>query len=81
MRKCAHRGFSFLWLLLVVDDDPAIRNLIHRFLSKKDYQLKSAGDGRSALTIFDEFDPDLVIFTGDQIYELARAIVSADFFR
>ena len=47
--------------LLVVDDDPAIRNLIHRFLSKKDYQLKSAGDGKSALTIFDEFDPDLVI--------------------
>ena len=44
--------------LLVVDDDPAIRNLIHRFLSKKDYQLKSAGDGKSALTIFDEFDPE-----------------------
>ena len=47
--------------LLVVDDDPAIRNLIHRFLTKKDYRLESAGDGKSALTIFDEFQPDLVI--------------------
>lgn len=47
--------------LLVVDDDPAIRNLIHRFLSKKDYCVESAGDGKTALTIFDEFLPDLVI--------------------
>ncbi|MEM6502924.1 MAG: response regulator transcription factor [Cyanobacteria bacterium P01_C01_bin.89] len=47
--------------LLVVDDDPAIRNLIHRFLSKKDYLLESAGDGKTALSLFEEFQPDLVI--------------------
>lgn len=47
--------------ILVVDDDPAIRNLIHRFLSQKNYQIESAGDGKTALTIFEQFNPDLVI--------------------
>jgi two-component system OmpR family response regulator len=47
--------------ILVVDDDPAIRNLIFRFLSQKNYQMQSASDGKSALAIFDQFSPDLVI--------------------
>ena len=47
--------------ILVVDDDPAIRNLIHRFLSKQDYQMESAPDGKTALDLFDQFNPDLVI--------------------
>jgi len=47
--------------ILVVDDEPAIRNLIHRFLAKQDYQMESAEDGKSALAIFEQFNPDLVI--------------------
>lgn len=47
--------------ILVVDDDPAIRNLIHRFLSQKNYQIESAGDGKTAISIFEQFNPDLVI--------------------
>lgn len=47
--------------ILVVDDDPAIRNLIFRFLSQKNYQVESADDGQSALKMFDQFNPDLVI--------------------
>jgi DNA-binding response OmpR family regulator len=47
--------------ILVVDDDPAIRNLIFRFLSQKSYQLESAEDGQSALKIFEQFNPDMVI--------------------
>jgi two-component system, OmpR family, response regulator len=47
--------------ILVVDDDPAIRTLIHRFLSKQNYQLESAEDGKSALAMFEQFNPDLVI--------------------
>jgi DNA-binding response OmpR family regulator len=47
--------------ILVVDDDPAIRTLIHRFLSKQDYQLEAAEDGKSALAVFEQFNPDLVI--------------------
>jgi len=47
--------------ILVVDDDPAIRNLILRFLSKKNYQVQSAHDGKTALALFEQFNPDLVI--------------------
>lgn len=47
--------------ILVVDDDPAIRNLILRFLGKKNYQMESAHDGKTALMLFKQFNPDLVI--------------------
>ena len=48
--------------ILVVEDDSAIRNLIQRFLgSKPTYEVKSVGDGKSAIASFKEFDPDLVI--------------------
>jgi two-component system, OmpR family, response regulator len=47
--------------ILVVDDEGAIRNLIHRFLSKQDYQVEAAEDGKTALATFDSFNPDLVI--------------------
>ncbi|MBE9050086.1 response regulator transcription factor [Nostocales cyanobacterium LEGE 11386] len=46
--------------ILVVDDDFGIRNLIHRFLSRK-YQIESAADGKTALSLFDQFNPALVI--------------------
>ena len=47
--------------ILVVDDDRTIRELIQRFLSKLNYQVESAEDGRSALVIFEQFNPELVI--------------------
>lgn len=47
--------------ILVVDDEAAIRNLIHRFLGKQDYLVESAEDGKSALAMFESFNPDLVI--------------------
>lgn len=47
--------------ILVVDDDPAIRNLIHRFLSTQSYQMESAEDGKTAMAMFEQFNPDLVI--------------------
>lgn len=46
--------------ILVVDDEPSIRNLIHRFLSK-DYQMESAEDGETAIAKFERFNPDLII--------------------
>ncbi|WGV27438.1 response regulator transcription factor [Halotia branconii] len=46
--------------ILVVDDDFSVRNLIYRFLSRK-YQIESAADGKTALSLFDNFDPALVI--------------------
>jgi DNA-binding response OmpR family regulator len=47
--------------ILVVDDDPSIRNLISRYLSQQDYQVDTAGDGHSALERFELFNPDLVV--------------------
>ncbi len=47
--------------ILVVDDDPAIRNLIHRYLAKHDYEVESASDGKTALAVFEQFNPDIVI--------------------
>jgi len=47
--------------ILVVDDDPAVRNLVFRFLSKQDYEVESAEDGKTALAIFEQLNPDLVV--------------------
>lgn len=47
--------------ILVVDDDPAVRNLVFRFLSKQEYQVESAEDGKSALAAFEQLNPDLVV--------------------
>ena len=47
--------------ILVVDDESAIRNLIYRFLGKQDYLVESAEDGKSALAMFESFNPDLVV--------------------
>ncbi|HBW56836.1 MAG TPA: DNA-binding response regulator [Oscillatoriales bacterium UBA8482] len=47
--------------ILVVDDDPAIRNLISRYLSQQNYQIEVAADGKTALKVFEQFNPDLVI--------------------
>jgi DNA-binding response OmpR family regulator len=47
--------------ILVVDDDPAIRNLVFRFLTQKDYQVESAENGKLALEKFAQFQPSLAI--------------------
>ena len=39
--------------ILVVDDDPSIRTLVHRFLNQK-YQVDSAADGETALALFEK---------------------------
>ncbi|MEM6836172.1 MAG: response regulator transcription factor [Cyanobacteria bacterium P01_C01_bin.120] len=47
--------------ILVVDDDPAVRNLVYRFLSKQDYEVESAENGKNALSTFEQLNPDLVV--------------------
>ncbi|OUL36016.1 hypothetical protein BV372_08950 [Nostoc sp. T09] len=47
--------------ILVVDDDPAVRNLIQRFLTKLNYQVETAADVETARSVFQSFHPDLVI--------------------
>jgi DNA-binding response OmpR family regulator len=47
--------------ILIVEDDHAIRLLLHRFLSGHNYQVESAADGKAAMAVFEQFDPHLVI--------------------
>ena len=47
--------------ILIVDDDPAIRNLIGRFLSSHGYTTQLAETGAAGLALFASFNPDLVI--------------------
>ena len=47
--------------ILVVDDNPDLRELAEAILKKQDYQITLAENGREALEIFDRTSPDLII--------------------
>lgn len=47
--------------VLAVDDDPAILRTLSINLRARDYEVETAGDGRSALQIVDERMPDVVL--------------------
>ncbi len=47
--------------VLVVDDDPAIRRTLTINLRARDYDVETAGDGRSALQIVQERLPDVIL--------------------
>lgn len=47
--------------ILIVDDEPAIRDLIELLLKREKFETAAAPDGRTALALFQSFKPDLVI--------------------
>ena len=47
--------------ILVIDDDKAIRNLIHTFLTKKGHEVFLAGDGETGLSMFNRVRPMITI--------------------
>jgi len=47
--------------LLVVDDDIRMLRMMKRILELEGYRVRTAGDGQTALEVFDEGDPDLVL--------------------
>jgi two-component system alkaline phosphatase synthesis response regulator PhoP len=47
--------------ILIVDDEPGIRNLINAYLRNEGYELQEAVDGPSAVKIAQSFKPDLII--------------------
>ncbi|AEG59052.1 response regulator transcription factor [Desulforamulus ruminis] len=47
--------------ILVVDDEPAIRDLVQMVLSREGYQVMTASDGQSALVAADAVKPDLIV--------------------
>ena len=49
--------------VLVVDDEPEVRQLLQEFLSGRGYEVLVAGDGMAALDALDIQRPDLVLLT------------------
>jgi DNA-binding response OmpR family regulator len=47
--------------ILVVEDDEAIADVVRRALRQEGHEVRSAADGVEALTMADEFVPDLVV--------------------
>ncbi|MBL0386118.1 response regulator transcription factor [Tumebacillus sp. ITR2] len=47
--------------IYVVDDDENIRKIVMRYLEAEGYEVRGFGDGESALTAFDEAQPDMFI--------------------
>lgn len=47
--------------ILVLDDDPTIRQLLQTVLSLRGYEVVTASDGRRGLQSFHQMRPDLVI--------------------
>ena len=47
--------------ILIVDDDPAVRQLISRFFSYNNYEIEAPADAKNARQIFQKFNPNLAI--------------------
>ncbi|GAA4617546.1 response regulator transcription factor [Saccharopolyspora hordei] len=47
--------------ILVVDDDPAVRDVVRRYLERSGYRVDLAADGETALRSFAASAPDLVV--------------------
>lgn len=67
-----------MYSILVVDDDPAIREMIGMALAREGYSLLEAGNAQEARTIINGQDPDLVLLDwmlpGQSGFELARQL-------
>jgi DNA-binding response OmpR family regulator len=64
--------------ILVVDDEPAIRELVGQYLRREGYEVDEAEDGEDALRRFGRNEPDLVVLDlrlpGIDGYEVLREI-------
>ncbi len=47
--------------ILVIEDDPSVRLLLEKSLAAKGFEVRSAEDGLSALTLLESYTPDLMI--------------------
>jgi DNA-binding response OmpR family regulator len=47
--------------VLIVDDEPMVRDVLARYLTRSGFIVESAGDGEAAIAAFDASRPDLVL--------------------
>ncbi|MGD9008551.1 MAG: response regulator [Desulfobacteraceae bacterium] len=67
--------------ILIVDDEINLVNMLQRLLKNLDYDVAVAMDGRQALELADQFDPDLILLdikmpdmNGVQVLKTLRSI-------
>lgn len=46
--------------VLVIDDDPDVRDLMERYLSREGFEVMSVGSGQEGIQSIREFDPDVI---------------------
>jgi DNA-binding response OmpR family regulator len=47
--------------VLIVDDEPMVRDVLERYLTRSGFVASSAGDGEAAISAFDDLRPDIVL--------------------
>jgi len=50
-----------VYKILLVDDERSILDLLEMILKREQFQVATASDGKSAMALFDSFNPDLVL--------------------
>ncbi len=50
-----------MYKILLVDDERSILDLLEMILKREQFQVATASDGKSAMALFDSFNPDLVL--------------------
>lgn len=64
--------------VLIVDDDPDIRNILELYLIKEGFEIISVNEGKKAVETIDPFNPDLILLDimmpGLDGYETCQAI-------
>jgi two-component system response regulator ResD len=67
--------------VLVVDDEPIVREVLGRYLAKDGFDVELAGDGEGAVTAFVSVQPDLVLLDlmlpkldGFEVFERIKAL-------
>lgn len=46
--------------VLVIDDDPNVRDLMERYLSREGFEVRSVGNGQEGIDVIQEFKPDVI---------------------
>jgi CheY-like chemotaxis protein len=74
-----HNQQKTLGKVLIVDDEPAIRNILARILSNKGHQAQTVSSGKAALAILHEKGYDLLVadlkmsgVSGMELYETLK---------
>ena len=59
-RRASRGGIGHVGTVLVIDDDPAVRDLLQRFLAKEGFRVVTAAGGEEGLRLARELQPDAI---------------------